>query len=147
MSDSLPTCGRDIAGPPLPPITEHPIEVADLLVDGQRIAVWADRPARGLTKIMLVDASSNSSGDATLHGVTLTVSLPDTWSAADRAAVTCLISHIVHQDEPAARITATEPLWQASASASPTAMVGHPADEAPSARISSSQPRPATPNS
>ena len=99
MTASSFTCGYDIAGPALPPITDHPVEVAHLLVEGQRIAVWADRPARGLTKIMLVDASSNGSGDATLHGVTLTVSLPDTWSAADRAAATCLISRIVHQDE------------------------------------------------
>ncbi|ROO60337.1 hypothetical protein EDC02_2198 [Micromonospora sp. Llam0] len=99
MTASPLTCSHHIAASALPPITEHPVEVADLLVGGQRIAVWADRPARGLTKIMLVDASSNGSGDATLHGVTLAVSLPDTWSAADRAAVTCFISHYVHQDE------------------------------------------------
>jgi hypothetical protein len=99
MTASALTCVRDIAGPTLPPITHHPLQVAHLLVDGQRIAVWADRPAHGLTKIMLVDASSNESGDAMLRCGTLTVSLPDTWSAADRAAATCLISRIVHQDE------------------------------------------------
>jgi hypothetical protein len=77
------TCVRDIASPTLPPITDNPVQVAHLLVDGQRIAVWADRPARRLTKIMLVDASSNGCGDATLRDGTLTVILPDTWSTAD----------------------------------------------------------------
>jgi hypothetical protein len=99
MTPSCFTCGHDLTGAALPPVTDHPVVVAHLHVGGQRIAVWADRPARTLTKIMLVDASSTGCGDATLHGVTLTVSLPDTWTAADRAAATCLISRIVHRDE------------------------------------------------
>jgi hypothetical protein len=99
MTTSLLTCVQNITGPTLPPITDNPVQVATLVVAGQRIAVWADRPARGLTKIMLADASGDGCGDATLHGDTLTVILPDTWSAADRATATCLISRVVYHGE------------------------------------------------
>jgi hypothetical protein len=99
MSGPQLRCVRDIACPAVPPVTDQPVRVAHLSVGDQRIAVWADRPARGLTRIMLADASGHGCGDATLHADTLTVILPRTWSAADRAAATCLIARLVHQDE------------------------------------------------
>jgi hypothetical protein len=87
-----------LAAAALPPLTDHPVQLADLLVGAHRIRVWADRPARGLTRIMLADAAGRGCGDATLHGDTLTVTLPADWSAADRAATTCMIARLVHQD-------------------------------------------------
>nr|WP_030500974.1 hypothetical protein [Micromonospora purpureochromogenes] len=84
--------------PALPPLTDQPVQLADLLVGAHRIRAWADRPARGLTRIMLADAAGRGCGDATLQGETLTVTLPVDWSAADRAAATCMIARLVYED-------------------------------------------------
>lgn len=80
----------------IPALTDHPLQVTDLTVAGNRITVWADRPARGLTRVILADTAGRGCGDATLHGDTLTITLPAGWSAADRATVTCVIAHLVH---------------------------------------------------
>ncbi|WP_410814853.1 hypothetical protein [Micromonospora sp. 067-2] len=87
-----------LTGPTLPPFTDQPVPLADLPVGAQRVRVWADRPARGLTRIMLVDAAGRGCGDAILRGDTLTVTLPAEWSAADRVAATGVIAHLVYQD-------------------------------------------------
>ncbi|GAA0403796.1 hypothetical protein GCM10009541_53700 [Micromonospora gifhornensis] len=85
---------------PLPPLTDQPIRVGDLRCGVRRVAVWADRPARGLTRVMLVDSAGGACGDAVARGDTLTVSLPGEWTAGDRHAVTCLIAALVHQGSP-----------------------------------------------
>ncbi|MGC4750464.1 hypothetical protein ACLQ28_33070 [Micromonospora sp. DT201] len=87
-----------LPGPTLPPLTDQPVPLADLPVGAHHIRVWADRPARGLTRIMLVDAAGGGCGDAVLRDDTLTVTLPAEWSGADRAAVACVIVHLVYQD-------------------------------------------------
>jgi hypothetical protein len=81
----------------IPPLTDHPVQLADLPVGAHRVTVLADRPARALTRIMLADADGRACGDATLHDDTLTVTLPGLGSAADRVAATCGIAHLVHQ--------------------------------------------------
>ncbi|WP_432830864.1 hypothetical protein [Dactylosporangium sp. CA-092794] len=82
----------------LPPLTDRPVRLGHTSVGAHRVTVWADRPARGLTRIILADAAGRGCGDGTLHGDTLTLTLPGEWSAVDRAAATCLIGRLVHLD-------------------------------------------------
>jgi hypothetical protein len=84
----------------LPPLTEQPVRLADITVGAHLISVWADRPARELTKILLADEHGHACGDATLHGETLTITLPGTWNAADKVAVTTMIARLTHQSLP-----------------------------------------------
>ncbi|GAA4259939.1 hypothetical protein [Dactylosporangium darangshiense] len=86
-----------LAGLALPPLTDHPVQLGRLAVDAHWVTVWADRPARGLTRIMLVDEAGLGCGDATLQGDTLTVTVPGTWAAVDRASAMCLIAGLVYQ--------------------------------------------------
>ncbi|MEU1811057.1 hypothetical protein [Micromonospora aurantiaca (nom. illeg.)] len=83
----------------LPPVTDQPVHLGHLPIGGHVVTVWADRPARRLTRVMLVDSAGRACGDATLHGDTLTLTLPGQWTAADRATATCLIARLIHQDD------------------------------------------------
>ncbi|MEH1166426.1 hypothetical protein V6V47_13660 [Micromonospora sp. CPCC 205539] len=86
-----------LAGLTLPSVTDQPVPLADLPIGAHRVRVWADRPARGLTRIMLVDDAGRGCGDAVLRGDTLTVTLPAEWSAAERVAAAGVIAHLVYQ--------------------------------------------------
>ncbi|MET7396305.1 hypothetical protein ABZS66_22770 [Dactylosporangium sp. NPDC005572] len=89
-------CLGGLAGPTLPPLTDQPVQLGQRSIGAHRVTVWADRPARGLTRIMLTDTAGHGCGDAVLHGDTLTVTLPASWSSVDRTAATCMISRLVH---------------------------------------------------
>jgi len=82
----------------LPPLTDQPVRLGHTWIGAHHVTVWADRPARELTRIILADAAGRGCGDATLRGETLTLTLPGEWSATDRAAATCLIAGLVHHD-------------------------------------------------
>ncbi|NMO57793.1 hypothetical protein HH310_42355 [Actinoplanes sp. TBRC 11911] len=77
-------------------MTEYAVELIEQTFGERRVKVWADRPARGLTRIMLADEDGQSCGDAILRGETFTVVLPDSWRAEDRVALTCMIAQVVH---------------------------------------------------
>jgi hypothetical protein len=97
-----------LAAAPLPPFTEQPVHLGHLPIGSHVVTVWADRPARRLTRIMFADPTGRACGDATLHGDTLTVTLPGDWNAADRTTATCLIAGLIHQDGARASITAIQ---------------------------------------
>ncbi|MGI5213315.1 hypothetical protein [Plantactinospora sp. CA-290183] len=91
-----------LAAAPLPPFTDQPVHLGRLPIGTHVVTVWADRPARRLTRVMLADPAGRACGDGTLHGDTLTVTLPGDWNAADRSTATCLIARLIHQDDAAA---------------------------------------------
>ncbi|GIF47500.1 hypothetical protein DFJ67_6977 [Asanoa ferruginea] len=72
-------------------LTDHPIRVGDLRLAGRAATIWADRPARNLVRIMLVDEGSRACGDALAQDGTRTIAVPETWPPPIRAAAIQLL--------------------------------------------------------
>lgn len=96
---AVPAHNHDHSCGGLPPITDNPVRVTELLVGGHRIEVWADRPNRDLTRVYLCDDAGFGCGDATLCSGELSVALPDGWAGDDKAAAVCVIAQIAYRTE------------------------------------------------
>jgi hypothetical protein len=84
-------------GPCLPPVTNEPVHVGDLPITNGLVSVWADRPARGFTRIYLADQAGFGCGDACLDNSELTLSLPDAWSDDDKVRAACVIVLVAYR--------------------------------------------------
>ncbi|HTF10560.1 MAG TPA: hypothetical protein VK659_20555 [Asanoa sp.] len=78
-------------------LTDHPVRVGDLTLAGQAVTIWADRPARNLARLMLLDAASRECGDALARDGTGTITVPETWPPPARAAAVQILHTLLDQ--------------------------------------------------
>jgi hypothetical protein len=84
-------------GPALAVITDQPLMIGHIQIGGRQIEVWADRPARTITRVFFTDDHGHACGDALQRDADLTMELPHTWSADDRAVVEQVIVALVYR--------------------------------------------------
>jgi hypothetical protein len=78
-------------------LTDHRVRVGDLTLVGQAVTIWADRAARNLARLMLVDAANRDCGDAVTRDGIGTITVPQTWPASSRATAVHLLHTLLDQ--------------------------------------------------
>jgi hypothetical protein len=76
------------------PATTAVTREGSIVIDGERIDLWARRAGPGLLEVDLCTAAGFGCGEAKFALGELTMSLPDGWPVPDQVRVACLITQI-----------------------------------------------------